>query len=321
MSKVYYNEYDPFAADWLRQLIAAGHLPAGDVDERSIEDVSADDVMGYTQCHWFAGIGGWPYALRLAAWPDEREIWTGSPPCQPFSTAGKRGGYDDARHLTPKWLELIEQCRPASIAGEQVASAATSDKHHWIDDLQDALEAQGYATGQIIIGASSLGAPHIRQRGWFVAQRVGDGQQPGLEGHSRHGDGSGEPGRLAADEGGSVAQASGVGELADAKRGQLNGVADGEGRHPDRSEAGREQGDGEPAASGKFCGRSGSSNSQWTPADWLWCRDEKWRPVEPGTFPLADGVSNRVGRLRGYGNAIVPQVAAEVIGALMEATA
>lgn len=53
----------------------------------------------------------------------------------------------------------------------------------------------------------------------------------------------------------------------------------------------------------------------WRDADWLLCTDGKWRPVEPGTFPLADGIPNRVGRLRAYGNAIVPQVAAEVIKA------
>jgi DNA (cytosine-5)-methyltransferase 1 len=61
------------------------------------------------------------------------------------------------------------------------------------------------------------------------------------------------------------------------------------------------------------------AHSQWRDADWLFCRDGKWRPVEPGAFPLAHGVPARVGRLRGYGNAIVPQVAAEFIGAFTEA--
>jgi DNA (cytosine-5)-methyltransferase 1 len=64
---------------------------------------------------------------------------------------------------------------------------------------------------------------------------------------------------------------------------------------------------------------TGITKGFWKYADWLRCQDGKFRPVEPGTFPLANGVPSRVGRLRGYGNAIVPQVAAEFIGAFMEA--
>lgn len=64
--RAYYNEIDPYAAQWLRNLIAAGHIAPGDVDERSIADVRADDLVGYTQCHFFAGIGVWSHALRMA---------------------------------------------------------------------------------------------------------------------------------------------------------------------------------------------------------------------------------------------------------------
>src|SRR5688572_30643871 len=62
----YYNEHDPYAAAWLRNLIAAGHIAPGDVDERSILDVQPADLAGYVQCHFFAGIGVWSHALRLA---------------------------------------------------------------------------------------------------------------------------------------------------------------------------------------------------------------------------------------------------------------
>lgn len=119
----YYNEIDPYAAQWLRNLIDAGLIAPGDVDERSIVDVQPEDLEGYTQCHFFAGIAGWSQALRLAGWPDDRPVWTGSCPCQPFSAAGKGAGANDTRHLWPEFFRLIEACRPRTIFGEQVASA------------------------------------------------------------------------------------------------------------------------------------------------------------------------------------------------------
>lgn len=118
----YYNEIDPYAAEWLRNLIRDGLIAPGDVDERSIADVQPDDLKGYTQCHFFAGIGGWSLALRLAGWPDERTVWSGSCPCQPFSAAGQQRGTADERHLWPEFARLIAERRPPVVFGEQVAS-------------------------------------------------------------------------------------------------------------------------------------------------------------------------------------------------------
>ena len=141
----YYNEIDPYAADWLRNLIAAGHIAPGDVDERSIEDVHPDDLRGYTQCHFFAGIGVWSYALRRAGWPDDRPVWTGSCPCQPFSAAGKGAAFDDERHLWPDWHWLIQECHPPVVFGEQVESR---DGLGWLDLVQADLEGLEYACGR-----------------------------------------------------------------------------------------------------------------------------------------------------------------------------
>ena len=80
----YYNEYDPAAAACLRELIEAGEIAPGVVDERSISDVRPDELRAYTQCHFFAGIGVWSRALRDAGWSDDRPVWTGSCPCQDF---------------------------------------------------------------------------------------------------------------------------------------------------------------------------------------------------------------------------------------------
>ena len=95
----YYTEIDPFCCAWLRELLLAGQIPEGEIDDRSIADVAPNNLAGFDQCHFFAGIGGWAYALRLADWPDDRSVWTGSCPCQPFSVAGKGEGTDDERHL------------------------------------------------------------------------------------------------------------------------------------------------------------------------------------------------------------------------------
>jgi len=166
VSGAYYNEIDTYCAAWLRNLIDAGHIPSGDVDERSIVDVRSDDLRGYDQCHFFAGIGGWPYALRLAGWPDDAEVWTGSCPCQPFSCAGQRKGDADERHLWPAFFRLIAERRPATVFGEQVSG---KDGLEWLSAVRADLEGIGYAVGAADLPACSVGAPHIRRRLFWVA--------------------------------------------------------------------------------------------------------------------------------------------------------
>jgi len=325
----YYNEHDPFAAAWLGELITAGAIPDGYVDTRDIQTVTAGDLAGFVQCHFFAGIGGWALALEFAGWPSTRPVWTGSCPCQPFSAAGKREGGNDSRHLWPYWSRLIGQCRPVAIFGEQVAGAIA---HGWLDAVFDDLEGMDYACGSACVPACGVGAFHIRQRLYFVAdarrrrpqsdrfdlgsqtsaiksetperQRIrpdarpggdlGDADEPGPQ--RRLGDAArpdqcpARPASLVdlgdADEG--ECQARRVAEYADVE-GARGSISDGPGpRRP------------------------------WDGAIWIDCRDGKRRPTQPGLQPLAHGVSARVGRLRGYGNAIVPQVAAEVIRAYLE---
>jgi DNA (cytosine-5)-methyltransferase 1 len=175
----YYNEHEPYAAAWLRNLIEAGQIAPGVVDERSIEDVLPSDLRGFTQCHFFAGIGVWSYALRRAGWPDDRPIWTGSCPCQPFSTAGERAGFADERHLWPAFYHLISECGPGVIVGEQVAN---KDADPWVDLVHTDLEALGYAFGAVAFPSAGVGAPHIRDRTYWV----GHAHDEGLEGYARH---------------------------------------------------------------------------------------------------------------------------------------
>ena len=170
----YYNECDAFAAGWLRELIKAGLIAPGELDERSIEEVQPEELAGFAQCHFFAGIGVWSHALRNAGWADDSPVWTGSCPCQGFSASGKRGGFSDKRHLWPAWFRLIRESRPDTIFGEQVAS---NDGLAWLDVVSADLEGAGYAVGAADLCAAGFGAPHIRQRLYFVAESDGRGRQ------------------------------------------------------------------------------------------------------------------------------------------------
>jgi site-specific DNA-cytosine methylase len=142
----YYNEIDPKAAAWIRELIKAKLITDGEVDERSIVDVQSNDVRNFRRCHWFAGIAGWEYALRLAGIPDDYPVWTASLPCQPFSAAGKQLGKADERHLLPHFLALVRQCKPRILFGEQVANAitVTGQLRNQDQDLQLLQKKQAY---------------------------------------------------------------------------------------------------------------------------------------------------------------------------------
>ena len=429
MSIAYYSEIDPYAAHWLRNLIAAGHIAPGVVDERDIRDVRPEELIGFTQVHMFAGIGVWSHALRSAGWSDDRPIWTGSCPCQPFSAAGRAGGFADERHLWPHWHWLIEQCRPSIVVGEQVAS---KDGLGWFDLVSADLEGSGYAVGASDLCAAGIGVEwqasqsgqwlrraihdcvdpvvrsmlcdfadwagegniseggnHIRQRLYFVGLADTDGrdarterQQPGGEYGQQPTDRGGiervENTELSAQSrqrpvgGSNLSEQETAGlaggcvadrlELSDGSdSGLLSGQAvigmvdsDRRGAAPitgNGSEAGEEttrgtrtddgsalsqrasgierlaDSDGQNSRTGlrdvdsteygfaaTACGsgdgeRADAANDGRYAKDWLFCRDDRWRAVEPRTFPLANGVAARVGKLRAFGNALDAETA------------
>lgn len=315
----YYNELDPEKAAWIRELIKAGVVAPGEVDERDIKLVQPADLRGFRQCHFFAGIAVWSYALRLAGWDDDREVWTGSCPCPSFSSAGKGQGFDDARHLWPDWVRLIRECHPATVFGEQADDAIG---YGWLDLVQAEMEAENYAVGKAVLASAGVGASDIRERLYFVGEwlanysgagrrerrpsetsdhqraterheseceperlrdagRMGDSIRTRLEGLAGNGDNGNKSRRIGENATGSVTEASEPGGLADSIEsgcGRLHPFAD-------------------------------ALKGHWRDADWLFCTDGEWRPVEPGTFPLAHGAPARLGRLRGYGDAINAEVA------------
>jgi len=429
VSEAFYNENEPYAAQWLENLKREGHIAPGKVDARSIVDIKPKDLEGFRQAHFFAGLGGWSHALRLAGWPDDEEVWTGSCPCQPFSTAGRRKGFADDRHLWPEWFRLIRKCRPRVVFGEQIAG---TDGLRWLDLVFADMEGAGYACWATDTCAAGVGAPHLRQRLYFVAYASGErlrrpsvpqshleqdsvqsaqrgpgpgqtdgrarvrdvvsgsfgladsGDQrrnridssvqsggshqadpetdghsttlelahPGREGREQVGtNGKGrssrggkerveqrsvygghvhELGNAGCERGGRDTRAiSGKEEKSDPKRSEARRVPD----KPFASGSALELGDASGARppvgpgpeerfgavryEGPSPAETGATRGFWRDAEWWVCRDGKARPAKSEIFPLADGLSARVGKLRAAGNAIVPQQAALFIRAVM----
>jgi DNA (cytosine-5)-methyltransferase 1 len=333
----YYNEIDPKAAKWLRELIKAGHIADGDVDTRSIADVKASELAGYTQCHFFAGIGIWSAAFRLAGIPDTRPVWSGSCPCQEYSVAGKGKGASGDKDLWPIFASLIAECRPTAVYGEQVAAAIG---YGWLDRVRTDLEAENYAVGGVVLGAHSAGAPHIRQRLWWVGHASNDGYSRLRKQENRSRDqgwpsphqpelnGTGELIGLAdvcgaglhrrERDGAPVSERQSVGHAR--KRGRDGGLAD---VQRDGSETRIPRQDTRKEGIARVSDDSGGQQYDlWRDSQWHNCRDGNQRriPTEPRLFPLAharDSKGYRVAALRGAGNAINLGTAAMFIESTM----
>lgn len=380
MSQAYYNENDPFAAQWLRNLIAENLIAPGVVDTRDIRDVRPVDLVPYTQQHFFAGIGGWSLALRLAGVPDDFPVWTGSCPCQPFSQAGLRRGFADERHLWPYWRYLVAVRRPAKVLGEQVSSAA-----NWLRLVRGDLEALGYAVGAIPVEAASAGADHLRDRYWFVADDAAPREGRGRvcrSGESESASGVGPPDQPAgsgpngvdqvdagraglaqrpfADFVGGDVRQEGPATSASGYRG--NGLAHSglserrlgdqqpAGEQPQQQHSQARNGDGSvPIAARQQVGTAGLSRIDSSlEYEWVTGADGKQRRVKPGVRLLTHALSgrvaverpikqaftanpyealatgetemhwyNRIGTLKGFGNAIDPRPAAAFIKAAL----
>ena len=307
----YYNEIDPFCAQWLRNLIEAGLITKGDVDERSITDVKPNDLKGYTQCHFFAGIGGWSYALRLAGWPDDKSVWTGSCPCQPFSCAGKKQAEKDLRHLWPEFRRLIKKCKPPVVFGEQVESKAG---RLWFNNLRVDLEKLDYAVGGADLCAAGVGAPHRRQRLWFVADAMCNRKIRKFKNKKNTAIAASSTREKRLRDITFITNGCKIGGMEDSirlgRRGRNVSISKRETRETQTP---------------RPCGMGAWDNATIIPFT-----DGKQRPIKPSieclvdglSFKLADGCTSkstsRRKLLHGFGNAIVPQVVAEFIGAFMD---
>ena len=264
---VFYNDISPDACLWLNKLIGCGLIDEGNVLKLSITSLDADFCNKFNQCHFFCGIGGWPYALNLAGVPLGWNVWTGSCPCQPFSAANKDAkGFDDERDLWKDFFRLIKGGKPDFVFGEQVPTAASNG---WLDRLCTDLQSEGYIVLASILSASLVGAPHYRKRLYWggVRAEVLDNPKMFRQEWKR-----------------SVGYPSGC--------------------------FGEKQVCSEEL---RDCGPT-----FWSNAERLRGTEGKAFCMEPGMFPLANGVPNRMVKSVGYGNAIVPQVGALFVSSFFD---
>lgn len=322
MKWAYYNDNDPNVCTWLRELIRRGVITDGEVDCRSIADVQGSDVRGFLRVHFFAGIGGWDYALRLADWPDDRPVATASCPCQPFSCSGLGLGEKDERHLWPELYRVVSECDFPDIYGEQVASL---DGLEWLDGISLDLEELGYAVGAADYPAAGVQAPQLRQRIYWAAGR--EARVGGLEWLANaHGAGpfsAAHPGIYRGEESVGpwdvepVGHCGSVSRLAGAERKQRDRDRDPRERLAEFANGGVGLGHAhDPRPQGWSEHRNGGCEwAPWATSVGVCGNDGTWRRIEPGIPPLAPGLSSRVALIRGSGNSIVPQVAARFIEA------
>jgi DNA (cytosine-5)-methyltransferase 1 len=212
-------------------------VPPGDVDERSIEDVTPGDIKNYAQCHFFAGIGGWAIAMQIVGWETIGHIWTGSPPCQDASCLaavhGIQSGVDGPRTgMSLVWLELIKKRKPKIVVFENVPGFEKNPGPFF-----DSLGQAGYSISREKRTARSVGAPHIRRRLFAIAKRDG--------------------------------------------------------------------------ARWPLCRSDRSPETILRP--WAAPPGNVWRKDRAGNCTMDDGVPGRMAKIRAFGNAIVPQVAADFI--------
>jgi DNA (cytosine-5)-methyltransferase 1 len=97
------------------------------------------------------------------------DILTGGFPCQPYSTAGKRKGKEDERHLWPEMLRAIREISPRWVVGENVSGLVSWNGGMVFKEVQADLEAEGYEVLPFLLPACGVNAPHKRERVWFIA--------------------------------------------------------------------------------------------------------------------------------------------------------
>jgi len=221
------------------------------------------------------------------------DILSGGFPCQPYSVAGKREGKNDDRHLWPEMLRAIREIKPRYVVGENVRGLLSWNGGLVFDEVQSDLEDEGFEVIPFILPAASVNAPHKRDRVWFVA-------------HTNDKGGRGELGDIPKANG-EVSQRNDYAEFSYPSKQHDVANTQGSGRTPCTEGQGQEQ----PR------GRDGGG---WISTPWdsfpsqppVLCGDDGIpRELDGITFPKW-----RKESIKGYGNAIVPQVVYPIFKAI-----
>ena len=254
------------------------------------------------------------------------DIITGGFPCQPFSQAGKRQGEADDRHLWPEMLRIIKEVRPRWIIGENVYGLVNMENGKTLDRILADLEDEGYTVEPFIIPACAVGAWHRRDRIWIVAYSERVGCRPGEKNESSRWEDCDKLKRGSAErkrretivEHRSARVCKNVPDP-DSDREERDKPQNRKGRRteqiykdvPDTASSNRD--DNENVPRNEEVKTQEIFRDRSSPG-----RNDAWWTTEPSVGRVANGIPNRVDRLKGLGNAIVPQVAAVIMQAIKD---
>ena len=253
-------------------------------------------------------------------------LLTGGFPCQPFSVAGKQRGKDDNRYLWPEMLRVIQEARPTWIIGENVAGIVNLA----LDQVCADLEGQGYEVEPIIIPACAVDAPHRRDRVWIVGHSKLDGLTASKTSGGLFDQSEEQRGKVEKRESsGASCASSDVADTISLSEGGAHGSKEWgcvRGRQDEdisqRNEMGSNSSDSSENVADTVSQRGCGGNSEWQYAEDVGESSRHSRDnsrgvatwiAEPSVGRVANGIPNRSHRLKGLGNAIVPQVASEII--------
>ena len=243
------------------------------------------------------------------------DVVVGGFPCQPFSVAGKGKATQDDRHLWPDMFRVIKETKPTWVIGENVRNIVSISDGMVLEQVYLDLESEGYEVQSFIIPASAVNAPHQRYRTWIVAytkSNISDGRE-----HREY--------QETRDRQRETRGKSGTTDVEDTRRALRSRAKF---RKKNENEVGKGYANqSERSSKTPESDVADTDNSRWQEQWWQSSTQQKHQTFkcsgqwefEPNVGRVANGIPNRVDRLKGLGNAIVPQIAYQIGMAIKEA--